>query len=282
MASSFIIKLLARGYGAGFNLLSYINSSLAAEWALRVFATPRRGEVAVMHREFLDNAKFKSISAGDEMIQLYHWKGSGPKVLLAHGWESNTHRWRDTVRDLQRHSYDIYALDAPAHGYSTGKRFTALQYAEVLSEVIAIIHPACIIAHSVGAMATIYQQSNTEGYEVEKIVCLGSPDTLLEIMQGYRDLLKFNQKVYDNLNLLLHNKYGYHIKDFNTAYFLRNVPGDVLVVHAQDDQVVSIENGRKLSAVPGTIYKELKTGGHSLRQQEVRNIIIDFLQDKSM
>ena len=68
-------------------------------------------------------------------IQTYHWKGSKETVLLAHGWESNSNRWRYEIEKLQTEGYTIIALDGPAHGGSGSATFNAILYSEFINVV---------------------------------------------------------------------------------------------------------------------------------------------------
>ena len=52
----------------------------------------------------------------------YRWLGKKETILLAHGWESNSFRWKDLIVKLDTAlDYNVIALDAPAHGRSSGE-----------------------------------------------------------------------------------------------------------------------------------------------------------------
>jgi len=47
----------------------------------------------------------------------HHTLGSGPDVLLLHGWGMHSGVWENVVEGL-RDDYRITMLDLPGHGYS--------------------------------------------------------------------------------------------------------------------------------------------------------------------
>ena len=117
-----LIKLLPKILGTHINALSIWSKRAAARRAFLVFCTPRGGRIKENQKELLDAAKDKIITISDAVkIQTYKWEGTGPTILLIHGWESNSHRWYKLIEALQKESYTIIAFDAPAHGNSSGK-----------------------------------------------------------------------------------------------------------------------------------------------------------------
>ena len=89
-------------------------------------------------------------------IQTYQWKGEKQTILLAHGWESNTYRWKSLINKLHQNGHHIIALDAPAHGQSSGTQFNAILYSEFINVVASHYQPTVIVGHSVGGMATVF------------------------------------------------------------------------------------------------------------------------------
>ena len=123
-------KIIAKSIGKYLNLLSLIVPSYTAKKTLEIFAKVRKGKID-KDKTFpiLEEGKQNRFHCNGHEIQRYHWKGSGKKVLLLHGWESNTHRWRNLIRSLKTQDFDIHAIDAPAHGYSSGTYHYLTNYA---------------------------------------------------------------------------------------------------------------------------------------------------------
>ena len=275
----FLQKAIPRLYGFYFNILELFSKEKAAKVALDVFSTPRRGRIKEYQKEFLNTARQQRIAGEDCLFMLYHWKGNGPTILLNHGWESNASRWKYIFDDLKALDYNIIAIDGPAHGNSSGKLFTAIKYSKVIRSTIELYKPEIIIAHSVGGMATVFNEFHHPSINLKKLVLLGSPNSLEVIMKDYKKLAGFNSKVYDGLDKLLKKLFGYHIADFNVEDFAVNITAQTLILHDKSDLIVPFAAGNDIAQkIQQATFIESKTGGHSLNTEENTNRIINFLR----
>jgi pimeloyl-ACP methyl ester carboxylesterase len=271
-------KAVPKLYGFYFNAVSIISKDKGAELALRVFSIPRKGRILDFQKEFLATAHQQKLVTEEGFIQLYHWKGKGKTVLLAHGWESNSWRWKYVIEPLQKLDYNIISLDAPAHGNSDGKEFTAIKYSRIIRKVIELYEPEIVVAHSVGAMATSFQEYETPHEFLEKIVLLGSPNKLEVIMRNYQSLVGFSNRVYKSLDELLHSIYGFYINEFSTEDFVSKIKCKVLIIHSPQDAIVTFESmGQIVSKSPNAMFYKSETGGHSLHTPEVVEKVLAFL-----
>ena len=119
-------SLIPKLVGALINLIGFFSSEYASKLALQLFSKPRSGQLTPNGKLFLDTATKTTLYYNDLPIQTYHWKGSKETVLLAHGWESNSNRWRYEIEKLQTEGYTIIALDGPAHGSSGSATFNGV------------------------------------------------------------------------------------------------------------------------------------------------------------
>ncbi len=278
MIKKMINKAVPKLYGFYFNTISLFSKKRSAEKALQVFSFPRKGKIQEFQKEFLDSAKQQKLVTEEGMVQLYYWEGTGKTIFMAHGWESNAWRWKYLIDPLRKLGYTIIALDAPAHGNSDGTDFTAVKYSRVIRTVVELYEPEIIIGHSVGALASSYQESETPHCFVEKMVLLGSPNKLEVIMRNYQDLVGFTDRVYNSLDQLLHSIYGFHIKDFNAEDFISKIKCPILLVHSKEDTVVSYKSMEQIAANSSSSRTYFsKTGGHSLHTDEVVQQILSFL-----
>lgn len=191
----FLNKIIPLFYGKFFNLAVLFNKSATAKMAFAVFCTIRKGKVLPKQKKFLDSAKFEQLRVSEHEIQIYHWPGEGESVLLMHGWESNTHRWRNLINMLLEKGFAVYAFDAPAHGYSSGKKLHVPLYAEVTRVILDRYKPNHVVAHSVGGMTIHFTHFLNPESSIEKIVTVGSPCEFSQFMEHYQNLLKFNDTV---------------------------------------------------------------------------------------
>ena len=273
-------KVIPLVYGKLFNILAVFNTKGAAKWAFSIFCTIRKGQVLPNQKNFLDGAKFERIEIDGHQVQTYHWPGDGPKVLLMHGWESNTHRWHKLISKLQKRAFDIYAFDAPAHGYSTGKKLHVPLYGEATLHILDKYAPDYVVAHSVGGMTILYTDFINASTSVKKIVTIGSPSEFSQFMDHYQGLLKFNNRVREAMNQHLKDWLGYYFHEFSSSRFVKNNTKQGLLFHDEDDIQVPVAASKQVhQSWKGSVLRLTKGLGHSMHQDGINEQIIDFLSE---
>lgn len=272
-------KYLPLAYGKYFNTLALFSKEKAAKKAFTLFCTPRKGKVLEHQKEFLENAKSSIIKVDDLELQTYHWKGDKETILLMHGWESNVFRWRNLVDHLKKENYNIIAFDAPAHGYSTGKILNVPIYSICAKKIIATYNPNYIIGHSVGGMTTMYNQYKNPDNSIEKMVSLGAPSELSEIMGHYQGLLKFNDTVMSSLDTFFEKTFNFHIDEFSVSKYAKNFTTKGLLIHDKLDLIAPYSAAERIHKNWSNSTLITTEGlGHSLHQEDVNHQIIDFLK----
>jgi len=272
---TFLIKIV----GFYINLLSVFSSKYAAEQALLLFSTPRKGRVTENQSDFLDTAFKEELSYNENTIMTYRWLGNKQTVLLAHGWESNSARWKPLIKKLQNLNYNIIALDAPAHGDSNGKQFNALLYSKCINVVVKKFNPTVLVGHSVGGMATVFSYHAFQFTNIEKMILLGAPSELKDVFKRYVDMMRYNKSIENQINKIVFERFGRNIRDFSTAKFLSEVSFKGLIIHDEHDPIIpyseaiSINKSFKNSTLITTQHL-----GHSLKSDAVNTHIIDFIK----
>ena len=275
----FFTNLIPKLYGAYFNLLAVFSEKNAAEKAFTLFCTPRKGKVLPIQQEFLDAAVHDVVEVGGMELQTYNWKGSKETVLLLHGWESNSFRWRNLINYLKKEDYNIIAFDAPAHGKSGGEILNVPIYAECADHVIKKFNPAYVVAHSVGGTTAVFHQYQYNSNSVRKLVTIGSPSELEEIMRHYQLMLGFNNRVLRALDRYFQNHFGFGIKDFSTSRFASQLKIQGLLIHDELDAVAPVSASERVhSSWSNSKLVKTRGFGHSLHQDEVNLQIVDFLK----
>ena len=272
----FVVKII----GKIINLTSYISKSYAADKALSLFGTPRRGQITGTQSNFLDTAFREEFEYDKLPIMTYRWVGKKQTVLLAHGWESNSARWKNLIKSLNKKNYNVIAIDAPAHGKSGGKLFNAVVYSEFINVIAKRFQPDILIGHSVGGMATVLFQHKYQMESVKKIILLGAPSEFTGVLQRYYDMLGYNERIRNQIKLTIIDNFGKAPEDFSTAKFTEHISSKGLIIHDSDDDIipyndaVSINQSFKNSKLITT-----KGLGHSLNDDTVANHIYEFLDD---
>jgi len=269
---------VAKALGLYLNVLAIISPRLAAEKGFFIFCRVRKGRVAPHQRDYLESARFVVEEVAGHRIQTYQWPGTGPRVLLVHGWESNTFRWRNLIGFLREAGFHIIAFDAPAHGHSSGSFLHVPLYAECVEHMVQTYQPKHIIGHSVGGMTALYHAHRHPNEAVEKIVTIGSPSEFYEIMEEYQRILKFNTRVMKALDQFIYGEFGFHVHEFSTARFAAGNPKKGLLLHDRLDAIAPFHASEKVhDAWQDSVLIPPEGLGHSMHQESVIRQIVAFL-----
>lgn len=273
-------KIVTRTVGVYFNIACYFAPKKIAKTAFTLFCTPRKGKVIKGQKGFLEDAKDLILTEGETNIQTYRWKGTGPTVLLMHGWESNSFRWRNVLPCLQKENYNIIAMDAPAHGYTSGEVLNLPLYSSCAQIVINEYRPKYIIGHSFGGMAVLYNlfKFKTDNQHIDKVVTLGSPSELTDFMRQYKNILGLSKRMMRLQEEYFINTFGLKFADFSSSKFAKEVTKKGLLIHDELDEIAPIWSSQQVHQNwKGSKLITTKGLGHSLHQDKVRDQIVDFL-----
>src|SRR5690606_27264544 len=135
------------------------------------------------------NTETETFHHTDHHFQTYVWKGNETKILLVHGWESNSSRWKKTLPHLQKSGSTIIAIDAPAHGQSSGREFNVPLYAEFMNKAVEEYQPTIIIGHASGAAACDYLRYLFPNASINKMVIRGAASDLKTLIDNYVSML---------------------------------------------------------------------------------------------
>lgn len=272
--------LMAKGVGAIVNFLALFSPTFAAKIALRLFSSPRRKKFRVEEKDFLGTAFKEELKYEDLRVMTYRWLGKGETVLLAHGWESTSFRWKPLVEQLKKLKYNIVALDAPAHGNSSGKRFNALLYAECINLAAKRFKADIIVGHSVGGMAAAFFLYKYQMTSVKKLILLGAPSNFTGVFKRYANMMGYTNTVRKALDALILETFKQVPAHFNVAKFSSDFTSEGLLIHDTSDRIIPYEDALEYNSH----YKKSRLItteglGHGLRTDEVNAHIIAFIND---
>jgi len=273
-----ITKLL----GLYINALGYISPKKATRLAYKYFSEPRDGRLLKEQLPpILKEADAEMITHGDFVFQMYTWKGTGDKkVLLVHGWESNASRWEEFIAHLKRSGHTIIALDAPAHGLSSGEEFNIPRYAEFIDIIVRQHKPDYMVGHSVGGATALYYQAHYPGNSLSKMVVLGAPSDLDTLLRNYTGLMSLNS----NILVLLQKHFFEHFRiktsEFSGSLFASKIRINGFLAHDKDDLVVPFKEGKKIAdAWQDAKFVVTEGLGHSMHDKGLYSKIYSFLFD---
>ncbi len=273
--------IITRSIGFYFNVMCYFFPKKMAKKAFLLFCTPRKGKVLPLQKAFLEDAKDLILEVDQIQIQTYRWQGTGPTVFLMHGWESNVFRWRNLIPRLQKENYNIIAMDAPAHGNSTGKILNVPLYTTCAQKVIDTYHPNYVIGHSIGGMTLLYNlyHYSSKNNTIAKVITLGSPSELSDFMRQYKSILKLSNRMMRLMEAYFTENFGFKFSDFSSSKFAKEIETSGLLIHDELDKIAPIWSSEQVhSNWKNSIFIKTKGLGHSLHQDKVRDQIVDFLK----
>lgn len=275
-----IKKFQPKIVGFKLNFLFLARPDLAISQAFQLFCTPRRGKIKPEQTAFLNPAKVEKIRVEGKSLQIYQWKGDNATVLLLHGWESNTHRWKQLIEKLQAESYHIIAFDAPAHGNSTGKMFNIPFYDKCVETVVQKTNPEFIVGHSMGAMTAIFHQHFHPTKHIEKLVLLGPPSELTLLMKDFQKVLNLTPQFMQSLEAYFHSKFGFTFAQFSIASFAKTVQQKGLLIHDAHDKIAPVSASKSIHENwKNSTLIVTEGAGHSLNNEAIHKKVIRFLKE---
>ncbi len=273
---------LTKSIGLYLNILSYTRPEKASLLAYRLFSEPRDGRLDKNSLpEILKKAQTETYSFDGHELQSYMWKGNEHVILLVHGWESNAARWEKLLPFLHESGSTIIAIDAPAHGLSSGKEFTVPHYAEFIHTAVQKFNPDALVGHSIGGAACVYYQYKYPDSNVKKMVLLGAPSDLQTLVDNFGDLLSLNTRMVQLLENHFIQKFAIKTKEFSAQVFGSQLRVKGIIAHDLDDEVVAFNEGKKIAqSWKYAQFIETKGLGHSMHDDELYKKVRDFLFER--
>jgi pimeloyl-ACP methyl ester carboxylesterase len=268
-----------KSVGTYINFLSYVRPQKAMELSYALFSQPRVGRLKKEELpKVLRHAETEIFHHNEHHFQTYIWKGNETKILLVHGWESNASRWKKTLPHLQKSGSTIIAIDAPAHGQSSGKEFNVPLYAEFINKAVEKYQPEIIIGHSIGGAACVYHQYLFPNTSINKMVILGAPSDLKTLIDNYISMLSLNRKMLPLLENKFINRFNFKLEDFSGQKFASEftIPG--FIAHDTSDKIVAFVEGQKIASNwKNSQFIETSGLGHGMHDDELYDKVIEFL-----
>lgn len=271
--------LFAKSIGLYINFLSYVAPKKAYKLAYKFFSEPRKGKLDPNNLpKTLQKASIEQHKFNNHNFHSYTWKGSDDVILLVHGWESNASRWKKLLSRLKKTGKTIIAIDAPAHGLSSGKEFNVPTYAEFIELAVQKFNPKIVIGHSIGGNAIAYFQAHYN-HTFEKMILIGAPSDFDIILNNFINILGLNKRVHQALIDYTKKRFNIVIEDFSATKFLKNTTIPGIIAHDVDDDVVLFEEGKKIANSWKTAeFISTKGLGHSMHDEYLYQSIVRFIE----
>ena len=261
-----------------FRVFCALAPNSAAKVALRLFRTPFRHSTPAREDSWMASAEPFELTVAGERLAAWTW-GSGPTVLLVHGWEGRGSQMGAFARPLVDAGFGVITLDGPGHGQSSGRRSSVPQYAEALAMLAEKVGPVHgIVTHSFGGAATGWAAQRVP--LAARLVFIAPPGDLDQYVTFFGDLLGLSPKVLIRMVSLLVQRFNLRWDEVRYAT-LTPVDGvDLLVIQDRDDKDSPFSNGLEVAAAwPDSRLVATSGLGHRriLRNPDVIAQTVDFL-----
>ena len=177
-----------------FAMLQATSPAAAAHLAYVLLTRPPRVAERPWQASLRERAAQSTLPFGRGRLALYEW-GSGPTVLLVHGWGARgTHLGR-LVQPLVDAGYRVVAFDAPGHGHSSGRTATLPEFASAIAAVAAHVGEIdTLVAHSFGVSMALWAQLDW-GLRARRQVLFSSLDHCKWVTEEFGRLMGLQSSV---------------------------------------------------------------------------------------
>jgi pimeloyl-ACP methyl ester carboxylesterase len=229
---------------AANRVLSATAPSLAAALAERWFLTPPRPRRPEAEIGLLAAARARPLRVGRRHLDVWLW-GSGPSVLLVHGWGGRGTQLAPFVEPLVARGFSVVSFDAPGHGPMEAGVVTIPEMVEATRAVAASRGPlAGLIAHSVGA--TVATRALYEGLDTAAAVFVGPTADLAGPATRFTATLGFSREVGEAMQRRIEARVGRAFSAFEAATLAPALSAPLLVIHDRGDAEVPWQHGREV------------------------------------
>lgn len=206
--------------------------------------------------------------------------GSGPTVVLVHGWSGRAADWRHLAGDLIASGWRVVAVDLPAHGMTRGRRTDLFELGRATARVLEHERPAAVVVHSMGFPATMLALEGGAPAPTA-LVALAPGRKILHAVDGFVQRARLDDALLDQLIAGIEARYGEDVWDvLEVDRVLPDLAVPGLVIHDTHDEEVSFTDARRIAALwPGSELVRTSGLGHRriVRDPEVRQLVIEAL-----
>ena len=234
---------------AGFTLLGAVSPALAGRAGARLSLTPpRRRAARRWGREVPAGADPFTIRYRARAIR--GWAlGTGPAVLLVHGWGGRSDQLGSIARALAAAGCCAVAFDAPAHGRSGGRTTSMVEFADAAAEVARRFRARAAVGHSLGGAAVAFAASR--GLALDAAVLVAPPTTPVAFVDALAAALRLSPATRAALDERIVRRVGLRYDEVDVARCAPASPPPALVLHDDEDAEVPLAAGTALARAWG-------------------------------
>ena len=226
--------------------LSFVAPNFLAKKVIHKFRHPSIKKLRERELDMLKSAEQAKLPFRDHQICTYRWKaskakGNGKEVFLVHGWEGQAGNFADFIPHLLDAGFDVFAFDAPGHGFTESEDTSIMEFLDVLSFLLETEQAAYLVSHSFGGVACTYALSRID-LKVKKYLLFATPNSFSERIRDIAAQVGVSERVVNLVKEKLQKESETRLEDLSVSQFIRKVHVDeALILHDKNDQVIGIE-----------------------------------------
>jgi len=263
-------------------ILQSISSRLATLFAAKLFSTPLKFKIPERELMMRESAKNKliRIDAIKKKVMVYTYGYSKKKVLLVHGWSGRGTQLYQIADKILENKMMVVSFDAPAHGLSSGKNTTMIDFVKSIQQIDKEFGPfEAAIGHSFGGMSLL--NSISEGLKLNSLVIIGADNSISEIIKSFVKKIELKPGIAGKLESYYNKKLGIKMEDHSSQKAAINVKIPTLVIHDSEDRFVPVSSA--ISIRQNLKYGELLItnglGHHKIfKDKQIIQRILEFIK----
>jgi hypothetical protein len=214
-------------------------------------------------RTLLQRAHSFYLEYNQNKIRVFEW-GTGPVVLLVHGWAGRALQLDSFISALLSKGYKVVAFDQKGHGESSSEfssfpeivRGTNLVSAHYGHELYGVV------AHSIGSNA-MFKVSETFARKL-KIAAVAPTGDILNVLDDIRVKMGIYQELLAHVVRLIEADSGLLLSDLNKLDYKKIARHDVLLVHDKYDKINKVNASHEIHRnLHGSSLMQTEMLGHS-------------------
>jgi pimeloyl-ACP methyl ester carboxylesterase len=190
--------------------------------------------------------------------------GTGPTVLLLHGWGDHAARMGAFVEPLTRRGLRVIAFDLPAHGSSPGRTTDLYEVGTALDSVLGEEPAVGAVAHSMGGQALLRALA-TRDHELRTAALLAPAVRLESALRRFIELFELPEELGRALSEDFEAHFGPDVwEETDARRHAARVSIPVLLASDDEDEQVPLEDTEQLAAaLPDVTWLRTSWLGHT-------------------
>ena len=227
-------------------------------------------------RELLEQAHSFYLEFNNNRIKVFEW-GSGPVVLLVHGWAGRALQLDALIRALVDSGYKVVAFDHKGHGESSTRFSSFPEIVRSTERVTAHYGNELygVVAHSIGSNSAFKVSENFA--RKLKIAVVAPVGDFLGMLERMRMRMGIYEGLFAHVIGRIETESGLQLSDLNVLDYAKISRHDVLLVHDKFDRANDVSVSHEIHRnLQGSSLMQTEMLGHSriLGNQEVIGRVI--------